>query len=339
MSPTPPLAPRSLLVLGGTSWLGGAVARHAVATGHAVTCLARGASGEVPAGAELVVGDRDDPATAYAAVADRDWDAVVDVARQPLHVRGAVDALGGRVVHWVFVSTCNVYADDGTPGADESADLRDPWTGEGLAPDEEYGPAKVACEQAVLAAHPDALVARSGLIVGHGDPSDRFGYWPARFARATPGERVLLAPSGQALQIVDVEDFAAWLVQCAVTGTGGVVNAMGPMHTLADLYTACAAAVGHQVTGVEVSDAWLQEHEVTPWMGEDSLSLWLPQPEYAGFMARDRSAAGRIGLSHRPLLESVRAALAWERERGLHRPRRSGLTPAAEAALLARTRR
>ena len=130
MSPTPPLAPRSLLVLGGTSWLGGAVARHAVAAGHAVTCLARGASGEVPAGAELVVGDRDDPATAYAAVADRDWDAVVDVARQPLHVRGAVDALGGRVVHWVFVSTCNVYADDGTPGADESADLRDPWTGE-----------------------------------------------------------------------------------------------------------------------------------------------------------------------------------------------------------------
>ena len=314
-------------------------AQHAVAAGHAVTCLARGASGEVPAGAELVVGDRDDPATAYAAVADRDWDAVVDVARQPLHVRGALDALGGRVGHWVFVSTCNVYADDGTPGADESADLRDPWTGEGLAPDEEYGPAKVACEQAVLAAHPDDLVARSVLIVGHGDPSDRFGYWPARFARATPGERVLLAPSGQALQVVDVEDFAAWLVQCAVTGTGGVVNAMGPMHTLADLYTACAAAAGHQITGVEVSDAWLQEHEVTPWMGEDSLSLWLPQPEYAGFMARDRSAAGRLGLSHRPLLESVRAALAWERERGLHRPRRSGLTPAAEAALLARTGR
>ncbi len=124
-----------------------------------------------------------------------------------------------------------------------------------------------------------------------------------------------------------------------MTRTGGVVNAMGPMHTLADLYTACAATVGHQVTGVEVSDAWLQEQEVTPWMGDDSLSLWLPQPDYAGFMARDRSAADRLGLSHRPLLESVRATLAWERERGLDRPRRSGLTPAGEAALLARTGR
>ena len=80
---------------------------------------------------------------------------------------------------------------------------------------------------------------------------------------------------------------------------------------------------------MEVSDAWLQEQEVTPWMGEDSLSLWLPQPDYAGFMARDRRPPRRLGLSHRPLPESVRAALAWERERGLHRPRRSGLTPAA----------
>lgn len=150
---------------------------------------------------------------------------------------------------------------------------------------------------------------------------------------------MLLAPHDQALQVVDVEDFAAWLLRCARTRTGGVVNTMGPVQSLGDLYTACAAAIGHEIEAVEVSDAWLQEHEVTPWMGEDSLSLWLPQPEYAGFMTRDRSAAGALGLTHRPLVESVRAALAWERERGLDRPRRSGLSPAGEAALLGRTGR
>ncbi|MGZ5416958.1 MAG: hypothetical protein ACXWDI_07240, partial [Nocardioides sp.] len=94
---TPPNGPTPLavLVLGGTSWLGGAIARHAHARNHVVTCLARGTSGSVPDGVELVAADRDGLA-AYDAVAGRDWDFVVDVARQPLHVRGAVEALAGR---------------------------------------------------------------------------------------------------------------------------------------------------------------------------------------------------------------------------------------------------
>ncbi|RYU10237.1 NAD-dependent epimerase/dehydratase family protein [Nocardioides iriomotensis] len=334
----------TLLVLGGTSWLGGAVARHARDAGHDVTCLARGSSGSVPDGVTWVTGDRDDPAAAYTEVASRDRDAVVDVARQPVHVRGALDALAARAGHWLFVSTCSVYADNGTPGADESAALHEPWVGPdplALAPDEEYGPAKVACEQAVLAARPDALVARSGLIVGYGDRSDRFGYWPARFARAAgsphrdvDGE-VLLAPRDQALQVVDVEDFAAWLVRCAADRTGGVVNAMSPSLTLGDLYDACAAALdGPPPAAAEPSDGWLQGREVTPWMGPDSLPLWLPQPEYAGFMTRDVAAAEQAGLTFRPLAEIVRASLAWERERGLDRDRRAGLTPAYEAELV-----
>lgn len=329
----------TLLVLGGTSWLGGAVARHARDAGHDVTCLARGTSGSVPDGVTLVTGDRDDPSAAYAAVADRDWDAVVDVARQPVHVRGALDALAARAGHWVFVSTCSVYADNSHPGDDESAALLEPWVGDdplAIAPDEEYGPAKVACEQLVLAAAPGALVARSGLIVGAGDRSDRFGYWPARFARGSADGALLLAPRDHAVQVIDVEDFAAWLVRCAADGTGGVVNAMGRTHTLGDLYDACVTAVGGTAPDTtEPTDAWLQEHEVAPWMGPESLPLWLPQPEYAGFMTRDVAAAEGLGLTFRPLLDSVRSSLATEQERGLDRDRRAGLTPAREAVLAA----
>jgi 2'-hydroxyisoflavone reductase len=333
----------TLLVLGGTSWLGGAVARHARDAGHDVTCLARGASGSVPDGVTGVTGDRDQPDAAYAEVGARHWDAVVDVARQPVHVRGALDALADRTDHWVFVSTCSVYADDSTPGDDETAVLHEPWVGPDpltLAPDEAYGPAKVACEKAVLAARPDALVARSGLIVGYGDPSDRFGYWPARFDRATQDraavsdEAVLLAPRDHALQVVDVEDLAAWLVRCAVDRTGGVVNAMSPTLRLGDLYDACADAVGAVPATAEPTDAWLQAREVDPWMGPESLPLWLPQPGYAGFMTRDVTRAGQLGLAFRPLAESVRASLAWERERGVDRDRQAGLTRAREADLV-----
>ena len=332
-------APLSLLVLGGTSWLGGAVARRARDRGHQVTCLARGAAGEVPPGVRHVVGDRDDPASAYDEVRGRAWDAVVDVARQPLHVRGALDALAGQAGHWLFVSTCSVYADDAEPGQDESGPLHEPWQGDGLAPDEVYGPAKVACEQAVLAARPDALVARAGLIVGYGDRSDRFGYWPGRFARAGVGEQVLTPPVEQPVQVVDVEDLAAWLVRCGEHRTGGVLNTLGDSRPMGEVLEVCRKAAGGTAEAVPAPDAWLQEHEVEPWMGPDSLPLWLPLPAYAGFMARSNAAARATGLTLRPLEESVQAALAWERERGLDRERRAGLSSTREAQLLERLAR
>lgn len=323
----------SVLVLGGTSWLGGAVARHARDRGHAVTCLARGSSGTVPDGVRLVVADRDQ-AAAYDEVTDRAWDVVVDVARQPLHVRGAVAALAGRAGHWVFVSTCSVYADDDTPGADEQAALHPAWVGEGLAPDEAYGPAKVACEEAVLAAFPTALVARAGLIVGYGDRSDRFGYWPGRFGRASDGDAVLVPPLEAWCQVIDVEDLAAWLVHCGEHRRGGVANAMGEPAPLGQVLAACAEAAEVTPRMVEADDAWLEAQGVAPWSGPESLPLWLPQAGYAGFMRRSTAAARGAGLATRALLDTARASLAWEQERGAERPRRAGLSPERESALL-----
>ncbi len=325
---------QSVLVLGGTSWLGGAVARHASARGHHVVCLARGASGGTPPGVELVRADRDER-NAYDEVRDRSWDVVIDVARQPLRVQSALDALAGQAGHWVFVSTLSVYARNDLPHQDESALLHAAWPGPGPAPDVEYGAAKVACEEAVLSARPDALVARSGLIVGDGDRSDRFGYWPARLAQAATDDEVLVPMLDRPCQVIDVEDLARWLVTCGERRVGGVANAVGDPTTLGEVLADCADVTGVVPRFVEASDDWLVANGVEPWMGPESLPLWLPESEYAGFMTRSTERAKALGLVCRPVVESVRGSLSGERRLGLDRPRHAGLSLERERELLA----
>jgi 2'-hydroxyisoflavone reductase len=326
-----------LLVLGGTSWLGGEVAQQALARGHRVACLARGDSGEAPEGVTWVRADRELP-TAYDGVAGRAWDAVLEVSWQPRFVRAALAALSPTAGHWVYVSSCSAYAEDSTPGESEDARVHEAYTGPEPVSGEDYGPAKVACEEACLTAMgaERVLVARAGLIGGYGDRSDRLGYWPARVARAGDGEPVLVPPRDQPAQVIDVADLASWLVDAAERRTAGVFNALGEVLTMGAVLEACVGAAGRAPRFVEASGEWLVEAGVEPWAGPESLPLWLPLPEYAGFMTRRNDAARAAGLTLRPVEDTAAASLRWERELGLHRSRRAGLSAGRETELLAR---
>ncbi|KNX37077.1 NAD-dependent epimerase/dehydratase family protein [Luteipulveratus halotolerans] len=328
-----------LLVLGGTAWLGSYVVREALGRGHEVVALARGESGVAPTGATFVRGDRS-TAEGYADLSG-DFDAVVDVTRLPLHMRTALKELRSRVTHWVFVSTCSVYADHDVPGADESAPLLpalegDDWTAE------QYGEGKVACEQLLLeAVGPDrAFIARSGLIAGPDDISDRTGYWPLRFAHPSTedgGVLVLDAPDLQ-VQVIDGRDLAGWLVAAAEGRVTGTFNAMGRPLPFADYIATVRETVGHTGPVVLVDQDWLTEHGVQPWAGDRSLPLWLPLPEYAGFSSRSVDAALAQGLTTRPLADTVRDGLEWELRQGPGRRRKAGLTPTEEAELVRQRR-
>ncbi|MCW2839219.1 MAG: reductase [Aeromicrobium sp.] len=321
----------SFLVLGGTAWLGGRIAHEALALGHDVTCLARGESGEVPDAAELVRADRSAPG-AYDAVRDRRWDRVVDVSRQPGHVRSAVGALGGLTTHWTFVFTGSVYADQSIRLTEDSA-LLEPLDAD-EADAEHYGEGKVACERAV-ATLPAHLVVRAGLVGGPGDGSDRLGYYVSRFALA--GEEPVLVPgvADQPMQVVDVRDLARWIVRAAEDGTTGVVHGVGEPTSVGELIDLSAEVSGFRGQRVARDAEWLRARGVQEWMGPRSLPLWLPSSHH-GMGMMDDSRALELGLERRPLVETLRDALADERGRGLDRERRAGLARADELALLSR---
>jgi 2'-hydroxyisoflavone reductase len=320
-------APRDVLVLGGTAWIGRLVAERLAARGDRVTCLARGTDGSSPALTRFVAADRDLP-DAYAAVAGADWDEVVDLTSSAQHAREAVAALADRARHWTFVSTVSVYASFAHPGEDETAPLVEP------VDLEEYGQAKVAAERAVTAALAGRrMIVRPGLITGPGDDSDRFGYWTARFALAGDGPVLVPDTTGRRSQVIDARDLADLVVEAGVRGFDGVVDAVGESVPLADALDLAAEAAGSTGERVVATDARLAEADVRHWAGPRSLPLWLPG-HAAGMLARSDAGIRALGVGRRPLAETMRDVLADERERGLDRPRLSGLTRDEELQVL-----
>jgi nucleoside-diphosphate-sugar epimerase len=326
-----------ILVLGGTAWLGGEIAGYGLARGHEVTCLARGTAGDVPPGVRLVRADRSRPG-AYDVVAGEYWDVVVDVSRQPGQVRGAVTALSGATMY-VFVSSGNVYADSSAVGQGEQAPLLPPLQGDVMESMEFYGPAKVACEQAVRATFglDRTLIARVGLIGGPGDVFDRTGYWPLRFSRPAAPNGAVLVPDDPDLvtQVVDVRDLAAWLVEAGTSGTCGIYNATGEPVLLPAHLEAARTVVGHTGPVVPADPQFLLARGVEPWMGQRSLPLWLHDVLERGLNAHDGSRARAAGLQLRPLGQTLRDTLTWELSRPAGHPRGAGLSDEDERTLLA----
>ncbi|MFC4116461.1 NAD-dependent epimerase/dehydratase family protein [Nonomuraea zeae] len=311
------------LVLGGTRFLSREIARQARDRGHEVVCAARGLAGDPPPDVEFVRVDRSEDG-GLAPVRGA-FDLVIDVARHPSLIRRAVAELAGRAGHWTLVSSTSVYADPSEAGpalheplADE-ADEADPAN---------YGPAKVACEQIV---GDGALLVRAGLIVGPEDPFDRFAYWVDRFTRDGP----VLAPGSpdDLVQLIDARDLTTWMLDAAERGLTGPYDGSCLPFARGKLLAEIAEGLKVQPELVWADQEFLIEQKVAPWMGPRSLPMWVPLPDYAGFMARDTSATLAAGLHIRPIADTTLDTLAWLRESG-HTVSSAGLTAVEEKELL-----
>jgi 2'-hydroxyisoflavone reductase len=332
--PEKTVSPKSILILGGTGFLGPHVVELARARGHKLTLFHRGKTRpNLFPEVEKLLGDRDGN---LKALEGRTWDAVVDTSGYvPRIVRASAQLLAPHVGHYVFISTISVYKELPRPGMDETtpvATVEDETT-EDVS--KYYGALKALCERAAEESSPGRVTnIRPGLIVGSDDPTQRFTYWPERVAR---GGEVLAPGTGEdPAQFIDARDLAEFILTCIERQHMGTFNAVGNPMPMRTLLETCRQVSGSEATFTWADAAFLEQQGVKPW---SDMPVWVPGTgEEAGFAQVSNARAVERGLHSRPLEDTVRATLEWWRslpeERKAQLAKRAGLPPERERQVL-----
>jgi 2'-hydroxyisoflavone reductase len=342
--------PLRILILGGTGFTGPFQVKYALGRGHQVTVFNRGKThpGELPKEAEQLIGDRNGKLDA---LKGRKWDVCIDnPTTLPVWVRDAAKILQGNIDRYIFISTISVFSDTSKPGMDENGPLAKYEGADAMKETQKtladskfalYGPLKVQSEKEALKWFPDkSLIIRPGLIVGPGDESDRFTYWPVRLERG--GEVLAPGDGSDPVQMIDARDLAEWTIRMAEQSANGTYNAVGPKSKLTmremlkDIKSVVKAPSQEATPTFTWADAdFLAEQKVSPW---SDIPVWVPaRGDEKGFAEIDcRKALGK-GLTFRTVAGTAQATLDWFHKQPAARQAklRAGLPADREAAVLA----
>lgn len=333
-------ARKRILFLGGTGFIGPPMVRYAVERGHEVTIFTRGKTSADLPDVEQLIGDREGD---LHALEGRSWDVVLDNnARDYRWVELTTELLKDQVQHYLVVSSVSAYAGEAvgyefidSPYTGPKVTIDSPLAGlpDNFEPGQElpYGPTKVMSEKIAQAAFPRrCTVVRPGYIVGPGDPTDRFTYWPLRIEKG--GEILCPGDGTDWVQIIDVRDLAEWIVRLAENDANGVYNGVGlatPM-SMAEMLYGIRAVTTRATKFTWVPIPFLREQGVQPY---SDMPIWIPGDPLS---AVDNSHAVASGLTYRPLADTVADTLAWHRTRPAERQSelRSGIKPDRENSVL-----
>lgn len=345
-----------VLILGGTAFLGPETITAAKARGHTVTIFNRGKTekrlGTRVEGVERVYGNRDPDKPADDAQPEstenpkglsqlqgKEFDAVIDNSGYfPRIVKASAEWAAKSAKYYLFISTISVYKGNDQPGAGTDAEvgtIDDPTVetfGRGF---ENYGPLKALSERAAEAAMPDkSAIVRPGLIVGPGDPTGRFTYWPVRAQKG--GEVLAPGSPDDPIQMIDVRDLAEWVVMLVENKTTGVFNAVGPQEglTMGKVLDGCKNAAPGDAKFTWCDAAFLESQGVSAW---GDMPVWVPPSgESAGMHRRDVIKSTKAGLKFRDVADTCAATLAWHKALPDDSPLKKigGIAPEREKAVL-----
>ena len=227
---------RKILIIGGSGFVSGTLARLAIAQGHAVWAVTRGQRA-LPADVTPLIADRKDTAAFAAAIeeAGTNWDLVVDcIGYGPEDAQQDVDLFRERADHLVFISTDFVY-DPQNRRFPQTEDDADYLTHSYLT--HSYGGKKREAELVLAGADTGAMrwtVLRPCHIYGPGSLLGclpEHGRDPQLLDRLRNGETLRLVGGGHYLQQpILAADLAQTILSCAgnAAAHGQICNVSGP---------------------------------------------------------------------------------------------------------------
>jgi 2'-hydroxyisoflavone reductase len=301
---------KTLLILGGTNFIGPHLTGEALRRHWKVTHFNRGQHAAAGvSGVETLTGDRKGQLDA---LRGRKWDVVIDDSGYiPKYVKMSSELLAPNVGYYLYISSISAYASFAKPN-----DINSP-TGKLSNPDveeitgETYGPMKALCEQYTAEAFKGRLaIVRPGYIVGPLDSTDRFTYWPVRASKG--GEMLAPGTPKDPVQVIDVRDLSTWVMSLVEARTNGTFNAVSPpgAFTMGDLVTASLHASPKAGTKV----TWVPEDFLAKHWKEEELDLppWSPMKgDSAGASLTSIKESVKVGLKSRPLQQTVTDTLTW----------------------------
>ena len=336
-------APLKMLILGGTGFVGPNMVKYAVERGHEVAIFTRGRRESETPGVEHLVGDRNDN---LKALEGRKWDVVFDNNTYDYKwVQRSTSLLKDAVDQYVFISSIAAY--DFEPYGYQFKDrvlkelmvgtdykTRTPPDGWKDGDDADYGLTKSISEKIIHKAFPgQATIVRPGIIVGPGDPTNRWSYVLERIAEG--GEIMGPGNPEHSYQVIDQRDVTEWIVRLAENKTMGNYNTVGPAGTMSmqRMYHAIWGAVGSKCKFTWVPESFLEEQDIEVYR---DVPGWVPG-HY--LRAVDNESAIEAGLTFRPMAISAIEHLEWERARSKEgdkdrRSRQHGISREREREIL-----
>lgn len=208
-----------ILVLGGTKFFGLEVVRMLASRGDDVTVLSRRrVPTELTEAVGEVVGDRRDPEVLSKVArlsAEKPFDAVFDnIAMTGEDVDSLLNALQGRLGHYILMSTASVYLtmDHHRPLEEKDADLACPDPDPGDTPEAVYALGKRAAERSLARRAGGQSwrwsVLRPTIVFGPNDPTRRLAYYVHNLLAGKP-----VGPTGFVFNPVYSQDVARTVVR------------------------------------------------------------------------------------------------------------------------------
>jgi 2'-hydroxyisoflavone reductase len=259
----------------------------------------------------MLIGDREDNLTA---LENREWDVVIDNSgRNVGWTTRTAELLKDKVGLYLYTSSTSVYFPYLGENFDETMELLTVEPAETENEDEKmeywYGVMKTNSEIAVKKAFGEdrTIVVRPTYMIGPGDKSDRFIYWPVRLPRG--GEIMLPGKADDPMQYIDVRNVAEWMIRLAEEKRTGTFNAVGPEEpeTNAEFGQQIVKIFDVESTLVQVDDYDFLIAENIPY-----LVPWVPPTgkNYGSSLVSNKKSLA-AGLTSRSLAASIKDTHDW----------------------------